>query len=78
MANKKNGKRKVSAKTLERRKNKKLKQLENGDIPHHNKAYVNPELQKQAGAHGESKQTSKHKRNKAKQDLKKQLSKEAY
>lgn len=71
-------KRKKSAKALERRKKKRIQQIETGEVPHHNKAYVDPNLQKQAGAHGENKNTHKHKRRKDKQKLKTDIKNEAY
>lgn len=76
MAKKKNKRR--SAKALERRKQKRIKDAVEGNTPHRNMAHVDPELMKQAGVHGEREQNKKSKRRKAKSKLKNDIKKGDY
>lgn len=67
-----------SAQALERRKQKRIQAALNGNAPHRNLAHVDPELMKQAGAHGERKKDKKNKRRKEKSKLKKSIQKGTY
>jgi hypothetical protein len=71
-------KKRRNAKSLERRKQKRIQEAVNGETPHRNLAYVDPELMKQAGTHGKRKKDEKSKRRKEKSKLKKSIQKEAY
>ncbi|MAF31335.1 MAG: hypothetical protein VXY83_03955 [Pseudomonadota bacterium] len=76
MARKKNKRR--SAKALERRKQKRIQEAVSGNTPHRNMAYVDPEMMKQAGVHGERDKNKKSNRRKDKLKLKNDINKGSY
>lgn len=76
MAKKKNKRR--SAKALERRKQKRIKDAVEGNTPHRNMAHVDPEMMKQAGVHGVREKDEKSKRRKAKSKLKNDIKRGDY